>query len=154
MKKLTVNELKKLIKDNKYVKGITKDSGIMYTDEFYKLLNQKLQEGIPSLDAYASFGFDIDILGENRAFAACKRAKQKATNLKKEKITYVNGTIPRDQMGEMTPEEELAYLRSRVLVLENIIDCKKNAPFFTRWRLLLRRNKNRRIFSIGVLSMA
>ena len=128
MKKLTVSELKKLLKDNKYVKGFTNDSGVMYTDEFYRLLNQKLEEGIPSLDAYASFGFDINILGENRAYAACKRAKQKAMNPKKEKTSYVNGTIPRDQMGEMTPEEELAYLRSRVLVLENIIDCKKKRP--------------------------
>ena len=72
-------------------------------------------------------GFDVDVLGENRAYAACKRAKQKVVTAKKQ-IKYVCGTKPMSEMGQMTPEEELAYLRSRVHVLENMLECKKKRP--------------------------
>lgn len=120
-------ELEELLKDNRYVKGITNDNGIMYTDEFYALLYRKLESGDTSIKAYSSFGFDTNILGENRAYAACKRAKEKAVEPKKN-IKYVNGTVPMNEMGPMTPEEELTYLRSRVHVLENMLDCKKKRP--------------------------
>lgn len=122
---LTKNELETILKDNKYVKKITNDCGIMYTDEFYTELRSKINGGMDRVEAYASFGFDVDVLGENRAYAACKRA----INYNRFKnIKLVNGTIPYDEMGEMTPEEELAYLRSRVIVLEILNRAKKNAP--------------------------
>ena len=123
----TKKELEILLKDNCYVKGITNDCGIMYTDEFYRKLNEKLEIGMNSLEAYATFGFDVNVLGENRAYAACKRAKQKVVTAKKQ-IKYVCGTKPMSEMGQMTPEEELAYLRSRVHVLENMLECKKKRP--------------------------
>ena len=146
----TKKELEILLKDNCYVKGITNDCGIMYTDEFYRKLNEKLESGTNSLEAYAALGFDVDVLGENRAYAACKRAKQKVVTAKKQ-IKYVCGTKPMSEMGQMTPEEELAYLRSRVHVLENMLECKKNAQIFIRWHFHLRRKKNRILLLNGIL---
>lgn len=124
---LTKKELETLLKDNKYVKKITNDCGIMYTDDFYNELRSKIKSGMDRLDAYASFGFDVKALGENRAYAACKRAMAKQANRFKN-MKFVNGTIPSSEMGEMTPEEELTYLRSRVCFLEMAQELKKKYP--------------------------
>lgn len=124
---LTKKELEILLKDNKYVKKITNDSGIMYTEEFYREICNKINAGMDRLDAYASLGFDVEKLGENRAYAACRRAMEKSKNRFKQ-MKFVNGTIPYSEMGKMTPEEELDYLRSRVCFLEMAQNIKKNYP--------------------------
>ena len=123
---MTKKELKELLKDNIYIKGITDNGGICYTKEFYSQLNEKLKSMDP-IEAYTSFGFDVNILGENRAYAAARR-KEKANKTVVEKEKYVDGTIPSDQMGEMSLEDELIYLRSRVAFLETVEKLKKKHP--------------------------
>lgn len=124
---MTKKELKELLKDNIYIKGITDNGGICYTKEFYSQLNEKLKSMNP-IEAYTSFGFDVNILGENRAYAAARRAKEKSNKTVVEKEKYVDGTIPSDQMGEMSLEDELIYLRSRVAFLETVEKLKKKHP--------------------------
>ena len=148
---MTKKELKELLKDNIYIKGITDNGGICYTKEFYSQLNEKLKSMNP-IEAYTSFGFDVNILGENRAYAAARRAKEKANKTVVEKEKYVDGTIPSDQMGEMSLEDELIYLRSRVAFLETVEKLKKNIPKNARRYLHIHRERGRvRFFFLSLL---
>ena len=39
-----------------------------------------------------------------------------------------DGSVPREEMGDLAPEEELAYLKARNLYLEAIVEAQKKIP--------------------------
>jgi len=39
-----------------------------------------------------------------------------------------DGSVPRELMGDLSPEEELAYLTARNLYLETVIEAQKKLP--------------------------
>ena len=79
------------------------------------------------VQAYNALGFDTAVLGTDRANAAGKRVMEKARNNKLFTIdeTSYDGSVPLEQMGAMTPEEERAYLRARTRYLEEMIIAQK-----------------------------
>lgn len=112
--------------DNPFVSGFKEDR-LYYTKDFDVALYKKIQEGKTYVEAYNALGFDTKILGEDRANAAGKRVMQKARDHKLFTMDETNydGSVPRDEMGDLSPEEERAYLRARTHYLEEMLSAQK-----------------------------
>lgn len=113
--------------DNPFLKDFNGRS-IIYTKEFYIAMYKKIkEENMTYVEAYNSLGFSTAILGENRANSAGKRAVAMAREERLFTVTSSNydGSVPREAMGNMSPLEELAYLKARNCYLEELISCQK-----------------------------
>lgn len=119
------------IEDNPYVERFDAESGrITYARGFHHALYERIHdEGMTYTDAYAALGFDLAVLGTNRALSAGRRTMEMARNnqLDRRRIRY-DGSVPPDQMGQLAPDEELAYLRARNLYLEAVVRAQKKVP--------------------------
>ena len=118
------------LENNDFVDDIdTKNMKFIYSKDFYVALAKLLKEGKSPVEAYEALGFDTKIVGENRAYKAAQKAKALAS-----KPNYginpedYDGSIERDKMGDMTIEEEAAYLKARVLYLEKVVEFQKKIP--------------------------
>ena len=104
---------------------------IVYHKEFYVAMYKKIHdEGMTYVEAYNALGFDTKILGENRANSAGKRVMQMARENKLFTIDPSNydGSVPREDMGNLAPEEEIAYLKARNMYLEELVEAQKKIP--------------------------
>jgi hypothetical protein len=104
---------------------------IVYHKEFYVAMYNKIHdEGMTYVEAYNALGFDTKILGENRANSAGKRVMQMARENKLFTIDPSNydGSVPREEMGNLAPEEEIAYLKARNMYLEELVEAQKKIP--------------------------
>lgn len=116
--------------ENQFVSDLDLDKKrLSYSKDFYVCLYKQLSMGKNHIEAYEALGFDTKKLGTDRAHAACRRALDMA---KKDKFTVdpssYDGSVPREMMGELTPEEELAYLKARNLWLESMVEYQKKLP--------------------------
>lgn len=113
--------------DNPFLKDFN-GSNIIYTKDFYVAMYKKIsEEHMTYVSAYNSLGFSTAVLGEDRANSAGKRAMQMA---REERLFTVNpssydGSVPREAMGTMSPQEELAYLKARNAYLEELVIAQK-----------------------------
>lgn len=113
--------------DNEFVKDY-RDGKIIYTKDFYVALYKKITEKkMTYVEAYKDLGFNISVLGTDRANAAGKRAMKMAEEGKLNTVdpSSYDGSVPQDLMGDMTPAEELAYLKARNAYLEEAYKLKK-----------------------------
>ncbi|MCQ2501277.1 MAG: hypothetical protein MJ117_08030 [Lachnospiraceae bacterium] len=113
--------------DNPFVTGF-KGERLFYSKDFDVAMYKKItEEKMTYVQAYNALGFDTEILGTDRANAAGKRVMEKARNNKLFTIdeTSYDGSVPLDQMGNMSPEEERAYLKARTRYLEEMIIAQK-----------------------------
>ena len=116
--------------DNPFVDDFHGNS-FVYTKDFYVAMYKKIHdEGMTYVEAYNALGFDTKVLGENRATSIGKRVMKLA---KKNRLFTVDpanydGSVPREEMGNLSPEEELAYFKARNLYLESIIEAQKKIP--------------------------
>ena len=104
---------------------------IVYQKDFYVAMYKKIHdEGMTYVQAYNALGFDTKILGENRANAAGKRVMQMARDNRLFTVDPSNydGTVPREEMGKLAPEEEIAYLKARNMYLEELVEAQKKIP--------------------------
>ena len=104
---------------------------IVYHKEFYVAMYKKIHdEGMTYVEAYNALGFDTKVLGENRANSAGKRVMQMARENRLFTISPASydGSVPREKMGDLAPEEELAYLKARNMYLEEIVELQKKIP--------------------------
>ena len=114
--------------DNEFVDDLQGDR-LIYSKDFYIVLRKKLDAGMGAVEAYESLGFDTKELGKDRAYAAAQRAKNMDIN----ENYYIDpsnydGSAPREMMGELSPAEELAYLKARNMFLEEIVEAQKKMP--------------------------
>lgn len=124
--------------DNEFVTGFKEDR-LFYSKDFDIAMYKKIhEEGMTYVEAYNALGFDTNILGVDRANAAGKRIMQKARDNKLFTIDERNydGSVSMEQMGNLSPEEERAYLKARNHYLEEMIVAQKKiraelAEFFT-----------------------
>lgn len=118
--------LLKFMDSTDYVEDIAKNNAFIYSNAFYLDLYRKLEEGLSDVQAYEALGFDTKELGVDRAYSACRYARRLAKD-KSFKINPKNydGSLTRDELGELSPEEELAYLKSRNRYLEAVVDLQK-----------------------------
>lgn len=102
---------------------------LTYTKDFYIALAKKLEEGLGAVEAYEALGFDTKKLGRERAYAAANKAK-KLVSEQGYTIDPANydGSIDREAMGNLSPEEELAYLKARNIYLESLLELQKKMP--------------------------
>lgn len=113
--------------DNEFVAGFHEDR-LYYTKDFDVAMYKKIHnEGMTYVEAYNALGFDTSVLGEDRANAAGKRVMEKARNHKLFTVdeTSYDGSVPREKMGNLTPEEEMAYLKARNHYLEEMLLAQK-----------------------------
>lgn len=113
--------------DNEFVTGFKEDR-LYYSKDFDVAMYKKIHdEGMTYVEAYNALGFDTKILGENRANAAGKRVMEKARvhKLFTTSETSYDGSVPFEKMGQLTPEEERAYLKARTHYLEEMLLTQK-----------------------------
>ena len=74
-------------------------------------------------------GFDTKTLGKDCAQSAAKRARQKARNGEFEpKADNFDGSVPIEEMPEMSLEEKVAYQEARIRYLEDYVEFQKKMP--------------------------
>jgi hypothetical protein len=116
-------ELVDILRENIYVEKINEQTGkIFYTKQFFIDLYKQLEIGeLTAVQAYSKLGFEVEQLGKTRAEQAAKKAREKAKkNQLRIKMSDFDGSIPREEMGELTEEEELAYFKARTFYLEKV----------------------------------
>ena len=116
--------------DNEFVSELDLDlKRLSYSKDFYVCLYNQLKQGKSPIEAYEALGFDTKKLGADRAYSAARRAQEMA---KKDKFAVdpasYDGSVPREKMGDLTTEEEIAYLKARNLYLESMVECQKKLP--------------------------
>ena len=113
--------------ENDFVESYS-NGRIRYSKDFYMAMPKAIEKGMTYTEAYESLGFDLKILGTDRANSAGKRAEQMAAEGKLNSVDpgSYDGSVPREKMpADMTPEEELAYLKARNHYLETLHEAKK-----------------------------
>lgn len=103
---------------------------ISYTLEFKNLFLTRFEAGEPVKDIFASLGYDIDILGENRMYTFARRISKQAEagNLpteeppcvKLEKPVNIDYNTMPTQQSVAAMQREIAYLRQQVEFLKKI----------------------------------
>ena len=83
------------------------------------------------VQAYYALGFDTKILGENRANSAGKRVMKMAEENRLFTVdpSSYDGSVPMEEMGNLAPEEKMAYLIARNAYLEELVEAQKKIPF-------------------------
>ena len=120
------------IMDNPYVRNVSRQK-IFYTKDFYIAMYKLIHDQKKTyVEAYEALGFDVSRLGKSRAEQAGKNAMEKAKNnvLFTLDPSNYDGSIPLEKMPEMSPEEERAYMKARVLYLESLLDTQKKIHSF------------------------
>lgn len=114
--------------ENEFVKSISESKKtITYSKSAYVMMYKYMTvNGLTPLQAYEMLGFDVSVLGKDRAYAVARRAKElaKDPNFGLVPDSY-DGSIPRELMGDLGPLEENAYMKARIMYLEFVQECKK-----------------------------
>lgn len=114
--------------DNDFVEDLN-GSRLIYTKDFYIALHKKLEAGMGAVEAYKSLGFDVNALGKERAYAAAQHAKAiEIDDMYTIDPSNYDGSATREMMGDLTPQEELAYLKARNIYLEELVELQKKMP--------------------------
>lgn len=114
--------------DNDFVEDLN-GSRLIYTKDFYIALHKKLEASMGAVEAYKSLGFDVNALGKERAYAAAQRAKaMEIDDMYTIDPSNYDGSATREMMGDLTPQEELAYLKARNIYLEELVELQKKMP--------------------------
>lgn len=129
-KKLSREEFTAMFDDNEFVDALEPNTQkIIYSKSLYILMSKMMKNGKTPVEAYESCGFDVSRLGEDRAYAAARKAKKMASrpDYGLDPGDY-DGSIPRELMGDLTPEELAAYNQARVYYLERVVELQKKLP--------------------------
>lgn len=129
--------VKDVEKNVKYVKRVS-HGRIHYTDEFYVEMAQLLEEGKTATQAYEALGFDVTVLGADRAFQSAAYAVKKAEKIKRPIVgtNGADGTISFEETMEKMGATKLdpnnpelaAAAFARVLFLETVLESLKKKP--------------------------
>jgi hypothetical protein len=103
---------------------------IEYTDLFYERMLELTQGGaMKGPQAYESLGFNLSITGVNRASQALKNAKmrKKAAQKSGAHPYDYNGSVKltEEELNRLTDDQCIAYLRARILYLEEVTRAQK-----------------------------
>ncbi len=89
-----------------------------------------------SIEAYESLGFDTKKLGKNCAQSAQPSAqdRKRRTGEFEPKAENYDGSIPIEEMPEMSLEEKVAYQEARIRYLEDYVEFQKKClPYWRRY---------------------
>ena len=126
------DEIIQLYRDNPYVDHIESNGSIHYTYECYMTLYNKIVHGqMDRLEAYASLGFDLEVVGRDRAKQAAYRAvKMGEKIIQKNPADYdstlsVNEILEKAANGEFDKDDLIANLISHSVYMEEVDRSKK-----------------------------
>lgn len=112
------------LSENPFIFSVNRES-IQYTNEFYTVFSNKLEEGINAVEAFAQMGINLADVGENRIYGMRNRILEK----KEKGLPLYDrrriGVVPLDKMGKMTQEQELDYWKNRARFFEAVVDIQK-----------------------------
>lgn len=124
---------------NPYVQNVSEKS-ITYTPEFRELFNREYQMGKLPKQIFRDAGFNPSVLGKDRIFSLKKRTKIMADRL--EGFDDIRKNNPgRPSTKDLTPEEEINYLKHRIKYLEQENEFLKKMKFLDRKAKLLQDQK-------------
>lgn len=134
-KKLFTNEEIELLSKNKYVKNVTA-KGITYTDELKKIFISENNSGKFPRQIFEECGFDIDILGIQRVYAAGKRWRKL---YKKDGILGLSDTRElnsgRPRTKDLSIEEKYTRLEAKLKLLQAENELLKKLDMIERQAL-------------------
>ena len=113
--------------NNEFVIDV-REKKLVYSKDFYVAMYKKIHdEHMTYSEAYNALGFDTKVLGENRAWSAGRRAMQMAKEHKLFTVDPSNyeGSVCRENMGNLNKDEEIAYLKARCAYLEEVVSLQK-----------------------------
>ncbi len=116
--------------DNPYVANIHHQK-IFYNKDFYVAMYKRIHdEHMSYVQAYESLGFSVEQLGKTRAEQAGKKAMEKARQNKLFTVdpSSYDGSMSLDEMPDLSPEEERAYMKARIIYLESMVEAQKKIP--------------------------
>ncbi len=116
--------------DNPYVANIHHQK-IFYSKDFYVAMYKRIHdEHMSYVQAYESLGFSVAKLGKTRAEQAGKKAMEKARQNKLFTVdpSSYDGSMSLDEMPALSPEEERAYMKARIIYLESMVEAQKKIP--------------------------
>lgn len=116
--------IQEIAEKNEYVKDIH-GTNLIYKTEFYIRMCQQMNKGMTGVEAYESLGFPVKELGADRANSAAKRAREMEKDGSFVDPSRFDGSISRDKMGDLTPQEEAAYYKARTAYLEALLELEK-----------------------------
>lgn len=132
-KKFTSDEMAQL-RQNKYVLNVT-PTKISYTLEFKQLALEKSARGVLSPAIFKEAGFDPEMLGKPRMYAALKAFKRQAASpeglrpsRKKSREDYLSEFAKEDYNKKHT-KVALRELQNRIVHLEQQIEFLKKIQF-------------------------
>ena len=116
--------------DNPYVANIHHQK-IFYNKDFYVAMYKRIHdEHMTYVQASESLGFSVALLGKTRAEQAGKKAMEKARQNKLFTVdpASYDGSRPLDEMPDLSPEEERASMKARIIYLESMVEAQKKIP--------------------------
>lgn len=124
------DEVRERLLANEYVVRF-ENNRITYSRDFHIEMYRRIHDlRMTYVQAYEDLGFDVGLLGTNRANAAGRRTMEmyRSNRLFAADPGDWDGTVPMGEMGDLPPEQELAYLRARNLYLEAVVKALKKTP--------------------------
>jgi putative transposase len=117
-KKLFSKEDIEFLKNNKFVKSVS-DKVITYSEEFKRIFVREYLNHIPSRIIFETYGFDSDMLGDDRIQSCMKRWVIKYKESGDVGLVDTRSTNSgRPLKRELTLEEEIERLRAQNLLLQ------------------------------------
>lgn len=124
---------------NPYVQKVS-EKAITYTEEFREEFSRRYSQGETPSVILTSMGFDTRILGQRRIGNIARRCK-----LMMERGSFEDtrvGASGRSRTKEMTPEEEIAYLKHKVEYQKQQIEALKKIQFVEKKKIWKQQKKN------------
>ena len=118
---------------NPYVVSVT-EKYINYTEEFKELFLIDYEQGMRASSIFSKYGFDPHILGERRRANFVQRIKAESQRSDGFKDTR-KGNSGRPSTKNLTPEEEIARLKHRNIILQQENDFLKRVRFINKKQL-------------------
>jgi transposase InsO family protein len=117
-KKLFSKEDIEVLKNNKFVKCVS-DKAITYSEEFKQIFVQEYLKHIPARIIFETYGFDTDMLGDDRLQSCVKRWGKKYKESGNIGLVDTRSrNSGRSLKRELTLEEEIERLRAHNLLLQ------------------------------------
>lgn len=132
-KKFTQEEIEQL-RQNKYVLNVTENQ-ISYSLEFKQFVMQEVEKGLTSPKIFKKAGFDPEVLGKTRMYAAVKHIKRQAkapgglrASNRKSQEERIAELVKEDYAKKQTTVA-IRELQNRIVHLEQQIEFLKKIQF-------------------------
>ena len=132
-------EQRRKLSENPYVLKVS-EKAITYTEEFREQFYIKYNNGMTPTSIMREMGFDVIALGERRISGIAQRIKHMA-----EKGCFKDtraDSSGRPRTKEMTPEEEIAYLKHKIEYQKQQIEALKKISFVEKKKIWKQHKKN------------